>query len=222
MTNIIQKILGDSGGMYHAVYIKKDGEFVSLEDDCKDFCEKWIKPVHPKNWNWSQRNFDKKENDPTIEEARAIRDLLIKDFDSKQKTIVDLSSLENVEIIKAFFDPANSQEAYNMQEFAYALKVELEHGKIKDANVTNNHPFLTAMIVLAHMSESVTYYKRLKVMEIEAELFEMERSQKQNEGKDLDKKIAEKKAEWTLALEDLEHRLSTMADLPVIKKFEDE
>ena len=40
-------------------------------------------------------------------------------------------------------------------------------------NVINNHPYLTAMIVLAHMSETLSYYRRLKVMELEGEIFEI-------------------------------------------------
>ena len=72
-----------------------------------------------------------------------------------------------------------------MKEFAYALKVELEHGRLKDVNVTNNHPFLTAMIALAHMSESLTYYKRLKVLETEAKIFEITRKiEKTKKGKE--------------------------------------
>ena len=77
--------------------------------------------------------------------------------------------------IKAYLNPTSKYEAFNMEEFAFALKVELEHGKIKDVNVTNNHPFLTAMIALAHMTESLTYYKRLKVMEAEGEIYEIMR-----------------------------------------------
>ena len=77
--------------------------------------------------------------------------------------------------IIAFMDKESPYEQMNMEELAYALKAELEHGKIKDANVTSNHSFLTAMIVLAHMSESITYYKRLKIMETEAEIFELTR-----------------------------------------------
>ncbi|MDH5595896.1 MAG: hypothetical protein OEY40_04190, partial [Candidatus Bathyarchaeota archaeon] len=39
-----------------------------------------------------------------------------------------------------------------------------------EANVTNNHPILTAQIVLAHFKESLDYYKRLEVAEIEGDL----------------------------------------------------
>jgi hypothetical protein len=49
--------------------------------------------------------------------------------------------------------------------------VELEHGTMyKDVNVTNNHPLLTGMIVLAHMKETLDYYQRLDVVEIEGDL----------------------------------------------------
>ena len=53
-------------GTYQEVYIKRDGEFVSLKNDVTDFCEKYIKPVHPKNWDWSIRDFDNQKNIPTI------------------------------------------------------------------------------------------------------------------------------------------------------------
>ena len=56
--------------------------------------------------------------------------------------------MKNIEAIKAYLDPKSKNEEFNMKEFAYALKVELEHGKMRDVNVTNNHPFLTAMIAL--------------------------------------------------------------------------
>lgn len=60
-----------------------------------------------------------------------------------------------------------------MQEFATTLKVELEHGKLKAVNVTNNNSNLTAMIALVHMIESLTYYKRLQVMEAESKIYEI-------------------------------------------------
>jgi hypothetical protein len=58
-----------------------------------------------------------------------------------------------------------------VRNFQQGLEVELEHGvKYDDANVTNNHPLLTGMIVLAHLKESVDYYLRLEVVEIEGDL----------------------------------------------------
>ena len=58
-----------------------------------------------------------------------------------------------------------------LEEFRLGLEVELEHGTMfDDANVTNNHPILTGMIVLAHMKETLDYYKRLDVAEVEGDL----------------------------------------------------
>ncbi len=58
-----------------------------------------------------------------------------------------------------------------LEEFRMGLEVELEHGIIfDDANVTNNHPILTGMIVLAHMKEMLDYYERLDVAEVEGDL----------------------------------------------------
>jgi hypothetical protein len=51
------------------------------------------------------------------------------------------------------------------------LEVELEHGtRFGDANVTNNHPILTGKIVLAHLKETMDYYERIDVAEIEGDL----------------------------------------------------
>ena len=58
-----------------------------------------------------------------------------------------------------------------LEEFRMGLEVELEHGTmVDDANVTNNHPILTGMIVLAHMKETLDYYERLDVAEVEGDL----------------------------------------------------
>jgi hypothetical protein len=59
----------------------------------------------------------------------------------------------------------------DLQDFRKGLEVELEHGlRFTDANVTNNHPILTGKIVLAHLKESLDYYKRLEVAELEGDL----------------------------------------------------
>ena len=58
-----------------------------------------------------------------------------------------------------------------LEDFRMGLEVELEHGTMfDDVNVTNNHPILTGMIVLAHMKETLDYYERLDVAEIEGDL----------------------------------------------------
>ena len=58
-----------------------------------------------------------------------------------------------------------------LEEFRKGLEVELEHGtRFEDANVTNNHPVLTGKIVLAHLKETMDYYQRIDVAEMEGDL----------------------------------------------------
>jgi hypothetical protein len=73
---------------------------------------------------------------------------------------------------RLILDVVNTEKIpINVEEFRTGLDVELEHGtRFKDANVTNNHPIITGMIVLAHLKESVDYYKLLEVAELEGDL----------------------------------------------------
>ena len=58
-----------------------------------------------------------------------------------------------------------------LEGFRMGLEVELEHGtRFKDANITNNHPILTGKIVLAHLKETMDYYRRIDVAELEGDL----------------------------------------------------
>jgi Protein of unknown function (DUF5661) len=76
---------------------------------------------------------------------------------------------EEAQIILAEVNTARM--AIPLEDFSAGLEVELEHGtQFKDANVTNNHPILTGKIVLAHLKESMDYYKRLEVAEIEGDI----------------------------------------------------
>ena len=60
----------------------------------------------------------------------------------------------------------------SLEAFTNGLEVELEHGTaFPDSNVTNNHPVLTGKIVVAHLKESLDYYERLDVSELEGDLF---------------------------------------------------
>lgn len=208
--------------MYQDVYIRRDGKFVTLKQDVTDFCEKYIKPVHPRNWDWSKRDFDNPKNDPTVEEARAIRNVIYKDLHAKKGTDVDLSTMNNIDAIKAYLDPKGKHEQFNMEEFAYAIKVELEHGKLKDVNVTNNHPFLTAMIALAHMTETLTYYKRLQVMEAEGKIYEILRKLKKiRKGKEeLHAKLIAAETELIDHRKELAERLEKMDDIPAMEEIE--
>ena len=58
-----------------------------------------------------------------------------------------------------------------LEAFRRGLEVELEHGtRFQDANVTNNHPILTGKIVIAHLKETMDYYERIDVAEMEGDL----------------------------------------------------
>lgn len=214
--------MAKASGMYQDIYIKRGGAFISLKEDVTDFCEKYIKPVHPRNWDWSKRDFDNPKNDPTIGEVRAIRNVIYKDLHAKKGADVDLSTMNNIEAIKAYLDPKSKHEEFNMKEFAYAIKVELEHGKLKDVNVTNNHPFLTAMIALAHMTETLTYYKRLQVMEAEGEIYEILRKlKKSRKGKEeLHTKLIKIETELMEHRKELAERLEKMDDIPAMEEIE--
>ena len=81
-----------------------------------------------------------------------------------------------------------------IQEFLAGLDVELEHGtRFKDANVTNNHPLLTGKIVLAHLKESLYYYKLLDVAELEGDLLRAVAAGKTTKIKGYYKRLAEAK-----------------------------
>ena len=58
-----------------------------------------------------------------------------------------------------------------LEDFRKGLEVELEHGtRFDDANVTNNHPILSGRIVIAHLKETMDYYRRIDVAEMEGDL----------------------------------------------------
>src|SRR4051812_49163715 len=112
--------MGTKSGAYQDVYIRRDDKMVSLKNDVTDFCEKYIKPVHPENWDWSVRDFENPDNDPTIDEARAVAAVVYADLNKDIDTDVDLSTMNNVEAIKAYLNPNSKHERFNMEEFAFA------------------------------------------------------------------------------------------------------
>lgn len=78
-------------------------------------------------------------------------------------------SLEEAETIQA--EVGSEALLISTEAFKQGLEVELEHGvQFSDANVTNNHPILTGMIVLAHLKEMLDYYMRLEVAELEGDI----------------------------------------------------
>lgn len=81
-----------------------------------------------------------------------------------------------------------------LEDFRQGLEVELEHGtRYKDANVTNNHPLLTGKIVIAHLKESLDYYKLLEVAEIEGDLLKAVVSKNSKKVEALYKKLIQAK-----------------------------
>lgn len=86
--------------------------------------------------------------------------------------------------------------AVSAADFRQALEVELEHGtQYADANVTNNHPVLTGKIVLAHLKESLDYYKRLEVAEVEGDVLKAVVGKNLAKLETLHRKLAEAKLE---------------------------
>jgi hypothetical protein len=90
--------------------------------------------------------------------------------------------------------------AINPEQFRAGLEVEVEHGiRFKDANVTNNHPLVTGMIVLAHMKESLDYYRLLEVAELEGDLVKAIAAGNAKKTKDYYKRLAEARIELSKA-----------------------
>jgi hypothetical protein len=103
----------------------------------------------------------------TVDEVKRVcKELGISDWTRKKEAKV---SLNEAKIIRAQIN--GKKMAVEPKEFCAGLEVELEHGiQFKDANVTNNHPLLTGLIVLAHFKESLDYYRLLEVAELEGDL----------------------------------------------------
>jgi hypothetical protein len=100
------------------------------------------------------------------EVQRVCEQLGIRDWTSLSKPEVEYSEAEMIQKLVG-----GEALEISVQEFRQGLEVELEHGiGFDDANVTNNHPILTGKIVLAHLKESLDYYTRLDVAEIEGDL----------------------------------------------------
>ena len=103
----------------------------------------------------------------TVEEVKRVcKELNISDWTEMRKPKV---SQEEAKVILSKVNAEGMD--IDVQEFCHGLEIELEHGmEFQDANVTNNHPILTALIVLANFKESLDYYKLLKVAELEGDL----------------------------------------------------
>lgn len=59
---------------------------------------------------------------------------------------------------------------FALEDFLMGINVELEHGSQDPrTNVTNDDPVTTGKIAWAHLNEFGDYYRRLAIMEAEAE-----------------------------------------------------
>ena len=103
----------------------------------------------------------------TVDEVRRVcRELGIRDW-----TELKESSVLPEEAAKILAEVNVTSMPVALADFKAGLEVELEHGVVfSDANVTNNHPVLTGKIVMAHFKESLDYYQRLDVAEIEGDM----------------------------------------------------
>jgi len=103
----------------------------------------------------------------TVEEVQRVCTLLnIRDWTTRGDSAV---LLEEARVILSEVNTEGMN--IDVESFRKGLEVELEHGvRFKDANVTNNHPLLTGKIVLAHLKQTMDYYERLEVAELEGDL----------------------------------------------------
>lgn len=134
----------------------------------------------------------------TVQEVKRVcRELKIRDWTKLKKPDVTLKEA------KIILKEVNTEKMkIALVDFRAGLEVELEHGtRFSDANVTNNHPLLTGMIVLAHLKESLDYYMRLDVAEIEGDLLKAFVSKKPEKITLYFKKLAKAKLALSLAEE---------------------
>lgn len=126
----------------------------------------------------------------TVEEVqRVCKELKIRDWTALSEAGV-LS--EEASVILAEVNTEGMD--IDLDEFRRGLEVELEHGiRFTDANVTNNHPILTGKIVLAHLKESLDYYRLLEVAEIEGDLLKALVANNHSKVKTLYKELAKAK-----------------------------
>jgi predicted acyltransferase (DUF342 family) len=103
----------------------------------------------------------------TVKEvARVCAEIGMEDWSKRTEAVVsDEEAYKILEIVNT------ESMIIPLADFRMGLEVELEHGtRFQDANVTNNHPILTGKIVLAHLKETMDYYRRIDVAEIEGDL----------------------------------------------------
>jgi len=136
---------------------------------------------------------------PKNDVKKVCKELKIRDWTKIKKPVVSLQEAKII-LSKVNHDNLDIQP----EDFRVGLEVELEHGLMfKAYNVTNNHPILTGMIVMAHFMEMLDYYKRLEVAEIEGDMLKAVASKNIEKTKKYYKKLAQAKIELSKAEERL-------------------
>lgn len=132
----------------------------------------------------------------TKEEVRKVcKDLKIRDWTKLKKPSVT-SEEAKIILSKVNLDNLN----ISVEDFKAGLEVELEHGTVfKSYNVTNNHPILTGMIVMAHFMEMLDYYNRLEVAELEGDLLKAVAAKNMEKAQNYYKRLIDAKIELSEA-----------------------
>ena len=82
-------------------------------------------------------------------------------------------SLEQAKDVAAQLGIDFSIKEYTVEEFAFGMNVELEHGTVDPAtNVTDDDPIVTGKIALAHLNEVPMYYNEKIGLEVWEHLLE--------------------------------------------------
>jgi hypothetical protein len=129
------------------------------------------------------------------EVKRVCAELKIRDW-----TLLKKAEVLPEEAEKILVELETGEMKISLEDFKLGLEVELEHGiRFPEANVTNNHPILTGKIVLAHFKESLDYYQRLDLAEIEGDLLKAVVSKNTEKFLQLYKKLVKAKLELSQA-----------------------
>ena len=126
----------------------------------------------------------------TVEEVKRVcKELKLRDWTGLKEPSI------TAEEAKILLPLVNSDSLdIEAEQFRKGLEVELEHGmSFANYNVTNNHPVLTAKIVMAHFMETLDYYRLLDVAELEGDLLKALTSKNVDKARTKYKKLAEAK-----------------------------
>ena len=128
----------------------------------------------------------------SVEEVRKIcKELRIRDWTRLRKPKVPPKEAKII-----FSKVSTGKTKIQLEDFRIGLEVELEHGSLfKNFNVTNNHPILTGKIVMAHFMETLDYYKRLAIAEVEGDLLKAIAAKNMEKARKYYKKLAKAKIE---------------------------